>query len=275
MTIFSRLRANGIGTGEVWEIDASKQTTRVSANVSGLLGTERITLNDNLLNRASLPEIESIMAHEMGHYVLNHVYKMLLQLKGRVGGLRFFWSVNPALLGALLFTIMIVAGPLPVPARADTIRLGGTGGALGGMKLLAEEFKKSHPGDTVIILPSMGSSGGINAVLSGALDIGLGNRALTGAEQGRGLVVRDLEEAAAELFGVVTSGAVKIEINQQYPLYDALAMTYDTVQLARFAERFASTCLLVQLGAAVVLAPAVAAPTLRTRTTSGTVSPWL
>ncbi|WP_136515896.1 quinone oxidoreductase family protein [Geomonas edaphica] len=31
----------------------------------------------------------------------------------------------------------------------------------------------------------------------------------------------DLEEAAAELFGVVTSGAVKIEINQQYPLYDA------------------------------------------------------
>ena len=75
--ILSLARANGIDTGEVWEIDASKQTKRVSANVSGLLGTERITLNDNLLTRSSLPEIEAVMGHEMGHYVLNHVYKFI------------------------------------------------------------------------------------------------------------------------------------------------------------------------------------------------------
>ncbi len=75
--ILSLARANGIEAGEVWEIDASKQTTRVSANVSGLLGTERITLNDNLLARCSLPEIEAVMGHEMGHYVLNHVYKFI------------------------------------------------------------------------------------------------------------------------------------------------------------------------------------------------------
>jgi STE24 endopeptidase len=77
--ILSLARANGIQTGEVWEIDASKQSKRMSANVSGLLGTERITLNDNLLKRASLEEIESVMGHEMGHYVLNHVYKGLLE----------------------------------------------------------------------------------------------------------------------------------------------------------------------------------------------------
>jgi len=77
--ILSLARANGIATGEVWEIDASKQTRRVSANVSGLFGTERITLNDNLLNRSSLPEIEAVMGHEMGHYVLNHVYKGLME----------------------------------------------------------------------------------------------------------------------------------------------------------------------------------------------------
>ena len=75
--ILSMARANGIETGEVWEIDASKQTSRISANVSGLLGTERITLNDNLLNRCSLPEIESVMGHEMGHYVLNHIYQFI------------------------------------------------------------------------------------------------------------------------------------------------------------------------------------------------------
>ncbi len=77
--ILSLARANGINAKEVWEIDASKQTKRVSANVSGLLGTERITLNDNLLNRATLPQIEAVMGHEMGHYVLNHVYKGLLE----------------------------------------------------------------------------------------------------------------------------------------------------------------------------------------------------
>jgi Zn-dependent protease with chaperone function len=71
-------RQNGIDATDVWEIDASKQTKRISANVSGALGTERITLNDNLLNRASLPEIEAVMGHEMGHYVLNHVYWELL-----------------------------------------------------------------------------------------------------------------------------------------------------------------------------------------------------
>jgi len=34
-------------------------------------------LNDNLLRRSSLPEIRAVMAHELGHYVMNHVYKMI------------------------------------------------------------------------------------------------------------------------------------------------------------------------------------------------------
>jgi STE24 endopeptidase len=72
-------RANGIPANDVFVFDASRQTTRVSANVAGFLGSERIALNDNLLNRCTLPEIETVMAHEMGHYVLNHVYKGLLQ----------------------------------------------------------------------------------------------------------------------------------------------------------------------------------------------------
>ena len=71
-------RANGIAADKVYEMDASKQSKRVSANVSGFLGTMRITLNDNLLNRCSLPEIEAVMGHEMGHYVMNHVFKMIL-----------------------------------------------------------------------------------------------------------------------------------------------------------------------------------------------------
>jgi STE24 endopeptidase len=76
--ILSLARANGIPATEVYEVDASKQSTRVSAYVSGFLGTERIVLNDNLLNRCTPEEIQSVMGHEMGHYVLHHIYKDIL-----------------------------------------------------------------------------------------------------------------------------------------------------------------------------------------------------
>jgi STE24 endopeptidase len=76
--ILSLARANGINAKDVYEVDASKQSTRMSANVSGFGKTMRITLNDNLIRRASPEEIQSVMGHEMGHYVLNHIYKDLL-----------------------------------------------------------------------------------------------------------------------------------------------------------------------------------------------------
>jgi STE24 endopeptidase len=75
--ILAMARANEIPVKQVFEVDASRQTTRVSANVSGFLGTTRIALNDNLLKQCSLPEIREVMAHEMGHYVLNHGAKLL------------------------------------------------------------------------------------------------------------------------------------------------------------------------------------------------------
>ncbi len=79
-SILSLARANGVPADNVYVFDASKQTTRVSANVAGALGTTRIALNDNLLERTSLPEIRAVMAHEMGHYVLNHVWRTVIYL---------------------------------------------------------------------------------------------------------------------------------------------------------------------------------------------------
>ena len=72
--------ADGLAANDVWVIDESRQTNRVSAHVTGFLGTERVELNDNLLARCSLPEIEAVLGHEIGHYVLHHVEKMLLFL---------------------------------------------------------------------------------------------------------------------------------------------------------------------------------------------------
>ena len=76
--ILAMAQANQIPVKQVFEVDASRQTTRVSANVSGLLGTTRIALNDNLLKQCTLPEIRAVMAHEMGHYVLNHGAKLTI-----------------------------------------------------------------------------------------------------------------------------------------------------------------------------------------------------
>jgi STE24 endopeptidase len=78
--ILSMARANGIPAKDVFEIDASRQTTRMSANVSGFGSTMRVTLNDNLLRRGSPEEIEMVMGHEMGHYVLHHIYESILFL---------------------------------------------------------------------------------------------------------------------------------------------------------------------------------------------------
>jgi STE24 endopeptidase len=94
--ILSMARANGIDADKVYEIDASRQTTRMSANVSGFGKTMRITLNDNLLQRGSPEEIQSIMGHEMGHYVLNHVYKdfVFLFLIIVIGFACLRWTLN-------------------------------------------------------------------------------------------------------------------------------------------------------------------------------------
>jgi STE24 endopeptidase len=78
--VLSLARANRIPAENVYVVDQSRQTTRVSANVSGLFGTTRISLNDNLLKRTSLPEIRAVMAHEMGHYVLNHGVRLMIYI---------------------------------------------------------------------------------------------------------------------------------------------------------------------------------------------------
>jgi STE24 endopeptidase len=90
--ILSVARANEIPATDVYEVDASKQSKRVSANVSGLLGTERITLNDNLIARCSPQAVLATMGHEMGHYVMHHIYKGLL-FSVLVIGL-MFWTLR-------------------------------------------------------------------------------------------------------------------------------------------------------------------------------------
>jgi STE24 endopeptidase len=75
--IVAMAQAQHIPSEHIYVFDQSKQHKRISANVSGLGPTIRISLNDNLLNRTTLPETAAVMGHEMGHYVLGHVWKLI------------------------------------------------------------------------------------------------------------------------------------------------------------------------------------------------------
>jgi STE24 endopeptidase len=77
-SVLRMAHANGVPADNIFEFDASRQTTRISANVTGIFGTAAIRLNDNLLRRTSPAEINAVMAHELGHFVLNHNYKRLI-----------------------------------------------------------------------------------------------------------------------------------------------------------------------------------------------------
>lgn len=97
--IVAMASANHVPANHIYVFDASKQSKRISANVSGLGPTIRISLNDNLLNRSTTPEIAAVMGHELGHYVLNHIGKSIAAFTAVF--LLIFWAASriaPALL---------------------------------------------------------------------------------------------------------------------------------------------------------------------------------
>jgi len=92
-------------------------------------------------------------------------------------------------------------------AAADEIKIGGTGAALGTMRLLADEFSASNPETRVVILSSLGSKGGIRAVTAGAIDLAVTSAPLN--EDERRLGVTAIEYGRTPLvFAVSTNSAM-------------------------------------------------------------------
>lgn len=83
--ILSLAKMAGIEGSRIYQMNASKQTKTYNAYVTGLLDTKRIVLWDNLLSELSLDEILFVMAHEMGHYVLHHLWYFVI-----IGSILFF-----------------------------------------------------------------------------------------------------------------------------------------------------------------------------------------
>jgi STE24 endopeptidase len=72
--------ANGIPDKNIYVFDASKQSNRVSANVSGAFGTTQISMTDNLIKQCTPQMVLAVLGHEMGHYVLGHQFILITWL---------------------------------------------------------------------------------------------------------------------------------------------------------------------------------------------------
>lgn len=83
----------------------------------------------------------------------------------------------------LLEVVLILMFLFPVTASpAEILKVGGTGSALATIRAIADIFEKENPGVTVQLLPSLGSTGGIKAVLKGAIDVAVSGRELNESE---------------------------------------------------------------------------------------------
>lgn len=64
----------GVPADRIFVYDGSRQSNNFTANVSGVGGSARIAISDVAFNGASLDEVKAVTGHEVGHYVLNHVW---------------------------------------------------------------------------------------------------------------------------------------------------------------------------------------------------------
>jgi Zn-dependent protease with chaperone function len=69
---------SGIEGSRVFEVAKSEDTKAINAYVNGVGGTKRIVLWDTILARLEPAQLLVVMGHEMGHYVLGHIWKSIL-----------------------------------------------------------------------------------------------------------------------------------------------------------------------------------------------------
>ena len=76
--IFKLVEANGLKLENVYVFNMSKTTKKANAAFCGMGKTQRVILGDTLVDNFTPEEIEVVVAHEMGHCKLNHLWKRVI-----------------------------------------------------------------------------------------------------------------------------------------------------------------------------------------------------
>jgi STE24 endopeptidase len=69
------LQRTGFKSSGLYVMDGSKRSSHGNAFFTGFGATKRIVLFDTLVSRLQPPEVEAVLAHELGHYKLHHIAK--------------------------------------------------------------------------------------------------------------------------------------------------------------------------------------------------------
>ncbi|MGP8095236.1 MAG: M48 family metallopeptidase [Candidatus Sulfotelmatobacter sp.] len=88
-----------IPVARMYEMKASEKVTTYNAYVTGIGATKRIVVWDNTAKDMTIPQTQFVFGHEMGHYVLNHIYKLLAFFLGLL--FIMFWLGRRIALGFL------------------------------------------------------------------------------------------------------------------------------------------------------------------------------
>jgi STE24 endopeptidase len=69
------VKSVGMKTGGIFKMDAGRRSTHSNAYFTGFGKTKRIVLFDTLIDRHTKDEILAVLAHELGHFKLRHIWK--------------------------------------------------------------------------------------------------------------------------------------------------------------------------------------------------------
>jgi STE24 endopeptidase len=69
------LQRTGFKSSGLYVMDGSKRSSHGNAFFTGFGASKRIVLFDTLVSRLQPPEVEAVLAHELGHYKLHHIAK--------------------------------------------------------------------------------------------------------------------------------------------------------------------------------------------------------
>ncbi len=76
--VYRLFQENQVALENVYSIDMSTKTKKANAMLCGMGKTRRVVLSDTLINDFSLDEIETVIAHEIGHYKHHDIVKLLI-----------------------------------------------------------------------------------------------------------------------------------------------------------------------------------------------------